>query len=111
MSTLKLPHGLSGLPPLSFTLRESQFIALRYGGEKGLKEIAEIMRISVRTAKEYGYIISKKLGYADRGNGRTAFAIGATKKLIALGLIEVLDEKSTSSHVPPSVARCNVGAH
>jgi predicted DNA-binding protein (UPF0251 family) len=58
-----LPQG----PPklvmeVRFSPRELEFIRLRYGIEKSLKEIAAAMNVSLRTAKSYSEVIGRKLG-------------------------------------------------
>jgi DNA-binding NarL/FixJ family response regulator len=90
----KLPNG----PPkpkleVHFTPRELEFIELRYGQVKAHKEIAAQWGISFRTVNWMAAMVLMKLGIQDQGHDVPTALISATKKLIAMGYIEIGDAR------------------
>lgn len=88
-----LPNG-PPKPPLTvrFTPRELEFIELRYGQLKAVKEISTIWGVSIGTAKNHSSMIYRKLDIPCNATDSPTAIIAATKKLIALGYI-TLGEK------------------
>jgi len=67
--------------------RELEFIELRYGQVKSLKEVAHEMHISMSTAKAYSAAIHAKLDSDGSGFDQTGRTIRTVKRLIEHGYI------------------------
>jgi DNA-binding NarL/FixJ family response regulator len=88
--TAKLPTG----PPritveVYFTNREKEFIQLRYGKHKTLKEIAELWHSSLRVVTFHSSKVLQKLGLFEEPG--YVQMIRATKLLIKFGFITTED--------------------
>lgn len=84
-----LPNGPPKTPlTVRFTPRELEFIELRYGQLKALKEICTIWGVSMSTAKNHSSMIYRKLDISCNVIDSPTAVIAATKKLIALGYIK-----------------------
>lgn len=94
----KLPTG----PPeakleVRFTMRELEFIELRYGQAQAYKEIAASWNLSASYVRNLGAIIFAKLGLQGFGNDAYILQILATKRLIELGYVQLERNKSCES--------------
>ena len=90
----KLPNGPPPRPLVArFTERELEFIALRYGQLKGLKEIAGTWGLSLGTVKMHSrYVMAKLNVHLDKHDSATAI-IDATKKLVELGYLKLGEQE------------------
>ena len=89
MTAAILPSG-PPKPPLTvrFTPREMEFIQLRFGQLKAIKEISAIWGVSISTAKNHSSMIYRKLDIPCNATDSPTAIIAATKKLITLGYIQ-----------------------
>ena len=100
MTCAILPNGPPKTPlTVRFTPRELEFIELRYGQLKALKEICTIWGVSISTAKNHSSMIYRKLDISCNVIDSPTAVIAATKKLIALGYIKPGEKKNEKTCV------------